>query len=159
MELFRGVKPDISHLWVFGCQAWVHILKKRCTKLEPKSQEMIFVSYEPGSKGYQFWDTAKWCFKISRDVRFVESWFPAKEKSLAQPGLALLNDHQFSEKSNHDDSDNNLGLVTLDQPSQGPTSPGPPSQVVQPPPQILPPALPGGSRLSLPDIGTMPTLW
>ena len=57
-ELWLGNKPDISHLQVFGCQAWVHILKKRRHKLEPKSREMIFVGYKPGSKGYQFWDTA-----------------------------------------------------------------------------------------------------
>ena len=57
-ELWLGKRPDISHLRVFGCQAWVHILKKRRHKLNPKSREMIFVSYEPGSKGYQFWDAA-----------------------------------------------------------------------------------------------------
>ena len=57
-ELWSGKKLNISHLQVFGCQAWVHILKKRRSKLEPKSREMIFVGYEPGSKGYQFWDTA-----------------------------------------------------------------------------------------------------
>ena len=57
-ELFKGVKHNISHLRVFGCPAWVHVLKKKRLKLELKSQEMIFVSYEPGSKGYQFWDAA-----------------------------------------------------------------------------------------------------
>ena len=60
-ELWSGNKPNISHLRVFGCQAWVHILKKRRSKLEPKSREMIFVGYEPGSKGYQFWDAAHQC--------------------------------------------------------------------------------------------------
>ena len=36
-ELWSGIKRNISHLRVFGCQAWVHILKKRRSKLEPKS--------------------------------------------------------------------------------------------------------------------------
>ena len=36
-ELWSGIKPNISHLQVFGCLAWVHILKKRKHKLEPKS--------------------------------------------------------------------------------------------------------------------------
>ena len=36
-ELWSGKKPNISHLRVFGCQAWVHILKKRRHKLKPKS--------------------------------------------------------------------------------------------------------------------------
>ena len=54
MELFKGVKPNIPHLRVFGFLAWVHVLKKKRSKLKLKSQEMVFVSYEPGSKGYQF---------------------------------------------------------------------------------------------------------
>ena len=45
-ELWSGKKLNISHLWVFGCLAWVHILKKRRHKLDPKSQEMIFIGYE-----------------------------------------------------------------------------------------------------------------
>ena len=57
-ELWSSQKPNISHLRVFSCLAWVHILTKRRHKLQLKSQAMIFVGYEPGSKGYQFWDTA-----------------------------------------------------------------------------------------------------
>ena len=34
-ELWSGQKPNISHLRVFGCLAWVHILKKRRHKLQP----------------------------------------------------------------------------------------------------------------------------
>ena len=68
------------------------------------------------------------------------------------------NVHQFPEKSNQDDSDNDLDLVTLYQPLQGLTSSEPPAPVPQPPqPTILPPALPGGSRQALPDVGTAPT--
>ena len=87
-ELFQGVKPNISHLWVFGCQAWVHVLKNKRSKLELKSQEIIFISYKLGSKGYQFWDAAHQHFKSSHDMKFKESIFPVKEKSLARPGLA-----------------------------------------------------------------------
>ena len=53
-ELWSGQKPNISHIRVFRYLAWVHILKKRRHKLQPKSRAMIFVGYEPGSKGYQF---------------------------------------------------------------------------------------------------------
>ena len=76
-ELWSSEKPDMSHLRVFGWQAWVHILKKKRHKLEPKNQEMIFIRYEPGSKGYQFWDTTHWCFEISHDVKFEETQLPA----------------------------------------------------------------------------------
>ena len=96
-ELWSCKKPDISHLRVFGCQAWVHILKKRRHKLEPKSQEMIFISYEPGSKGYQFWDAAHRRFEISHDVKFDETLFPAKE---AMKSWTSLDDPPISTSDN-----------------------------------------------------------
>ena len=57
-ELWSGIKLNISHLRVFSCLAWVHILKKRRHKLEPKSQAMIFIGYKDRSKEYVFWDAA-----------------------------------------------------------------------------------------------------
>ena len=36
-ELWSSEKPDIPHLRVFRCGAWVHILKKWRHKLKPKS--------------------------------------------------------------------------------------------------------------------------
>ena len=91
-------------------------------------------------------------------MKFQESQFPAKEKSLAQPGPASLNNCQFSKILNQSDLDNDLGLVTLDQPLEGQTSPRQPAQTAQPSqPLILPLAPLGGSRLTLPDVGTTPT--
>ena len=151
-EFWSGIKPIISYLRVFGCQAWVHILKKRRHKLDPKSQEMIFVGYKPGSKGYQFWDTAHQCFKISHDVKFKETLFPAKEVKSTKSYQASLNDLPISESDNESD---NLGLelVIPAQPPSRPPIPGlsasrqivPKSQKqthLNPP--IAPPAVPQG---------------
>ena len=55
-KMWSGLTPDISHLCIFGCSAYVTINKKKRRKLNPKSREMTFIGYEPGSKGYQFWD-------------------------------------------------------------------------------------------------------
>ena len=151
-ELWSGQKPDISHLRVFGCLAWVHILKKRRHKLQPKSRAMLFVGYEPGSKGYQYWDTAHQCFEISRDVKFEETRFPATESKLAQPILALLSDHQIHESDNESDS-SGLDLVTLAQP---PTIPPTPQHTALRP---LSPPTPQALRrphTPLPDMDTTP---
>ena len=140
-ELWSGEKPDISHLRVFGCQAWVHILKKRRHKLEPKSQEMIFVGYEPGSKGYQFWDAAHHRIEISRDVKFNETLFPVKEVNKSR---ASLNDLPISESDNESD-ELGLELVIPAQPPPRPPSPGqsaPPKKQTHPNPPIAPPAVP-----------------
>ena len=160
-ELWLGIKPNMSHLQVFSCQAWVHILKKRRHKLEPKSEEMIFVSYKPGSKGYQFWDAAHWRFKISHDVKFEETVFPAKETKLAQPALVPLSNHQFSESDNESDS-LGLDLVDLAQPPNRPPSPGqsalgPPAQPSQGAGPQPPHRAPWVSNAPLPpDMGTAP---
>ena len=149
-ELWSGEKPNISHLRVFGCLAWVHILKQRRHKLEPKSRAMIFIGYEPGSKGYQFWDTAHQCSKISHDVKFEETHFPVTELKLTQFVLAPLSDHQIPKSDNESDS-LGLDLVNLAQPPTRPPSPGlsrsrstaQRSQSARPPsPPISPPRAP-----------------
>ena len=151
-ELWSGQKPDISHLRVFGCLAWVHILKKRRHKLQLKSRGMIFVGYEPGSKGYQLWDTAHQCFEISHDVKFKETQFPAQESKLAQPILAPLSDHQIPESDTVSDS-SGPDLVTLAQP---PTQPPTPHHTALRPPSPPPPQAPQRPHTPLPDMDTAP---
>ena len=125
-ELWSGQKPNISHLRVFGCLVWVHVLKKRRHKLQPKSRAMIFIGYEPGSKGYQFWDAAHQCFEISHDVKFKETQFPAKELKLTQSIPAPSSDCQIPESDNESGS-SGLDLVNLAQPPTRPPSPGLPA--------------------------------
>ena len=122
-ELWSTQKLNISHLRVFGCLAWVHILKKRRHKLEPKSKAMIFVGYEPGSKGYHFWDAAHQRFEISRDVKFKETQFPAKESKLTQSIPAPLGNCQIPKSDNGSDS-LGLDLVNIAQPPTMPHTPG-----------------------------------
>ena len=56
LELFKGDKPDVSYFRVFGTltYVWIHP-DQRQDKLSPKSEEMIFIGYEPNTKGYHFW--------------------------------------------------------------------------------------------------------
>ena len=79
--MYSGGKiPDVSYFRVFGCKAYVHILKDaRQNKLQPKAKVMVFVGYEPGSKGYKFWDKDSRSIVVSRDVTFDEKSFPNKE--------------------------------------------------------------------------------
>ena len=84
---------------------------------------MIFVGYEPGSNGYQFWDAAHQHFKISHDVKFEESLFPAKEVKLTKSNQASLNDPPISESDNESDT-SGLEIVMPAQPPTRPPSPG-----------------------------------
>ena len=81
---------------------------------------MIFVGYEPGSKGYQFWDAAHQHIEISCDVKFNETLFPAQE---ATKSWASENDPPISESDNESDT-SGLELVIPAHPSPRPPSPG-----------------------------------
>ena len=44
-ESFTGKKPDLSHLKVFGCIAYVHVPDELRTKLDPKAEKCISIGY------------------------------------------------------------------------------------------------------------------
>ena len=44
-ERFTGKKQDLSHLNVFGCIAYVHVLDELRTKLVLKAEKCIFIRY------------------------------------------------------------------------------------------------------------------
>ena len=44
-ERFTGKKPDVSHLKVFGCVAYVHVPYELWKKLDPKAEKCIFIGY------------------------------------------------------------------------------------------------------------------
>ena len=44
-EVWSGNKPDVSHLCVFGMRAFVHIPKKKCTKLSARSMVCTFIGF------------------------------------------------------------------------------------------------------------------
>jgi hypothetical protein len=41
-EAWSGRKPDVSHLTVFGCKAFAHVLDEKRTKFEPKYALCVF---------------------------------------------------------------------------------------------------------------------
>jgi Reverse transcriptase (RNA-dependent DNA polymerase)/Integrase core domain len=78
-EMLTGRVPDISYLRIFGCKAYVHVLKKkRKDKMESQSSSLTFVGYEPNSKGYRFWNRSTRSIVVSTDATFDESSFPHK---------------------------------------------------------------------------------
>ncbi|HEX8607530.1 MAG TPA: DDE-type integrase/transposase/recombinase, partial [Pedobacter sp.] len=70
MERFSGHKPDVSHLRVFGCRAYIHI--KTGNKLQPKSLPSTLIGYDDQSKAYRCFDSTRSKILISRDVLFNE---------------------------------------------------------------------------------------
>lgn len=71
-EIWSGIKPDLSHLRVFGSKAMLHVPKVNRTKLQPKSKECIMVGYSNESKAYRLYDKSKRGTIVGRDVTFIE---------------------------------------------------------------------------------------
>jgi hypothetical protein len=51
-EVWSGKKPSVSHLKIFGCDAFVHVSKEKRGNLENKEIKCIFIGYKEWMKGY-----------------------------------------------------------------------------------------------------------
>lgn len=72
-ELWTNVRPDLSTLRVFGCDAMVHVPKVNRRKLDDKSIAYTFLGYHEGSKAYRLYNKATKKIIVSRDVVFIEN--------------------------------------------------------------------------------------
>ena len=73
VELFTGIKPDVSKFRTFGSTAYVHIPKALRNKLDAVSVKGIFVGYEETSKAYRILLDNESKILISRNVIFDET--------------------------------------------------------------------------------------
>ena len=72
-ELFRGKKPNVSHLRVYGCVGYAKIVGVHLRKLDDRSRKLVHLGTEPGSKAYRLYDPITKRIVVSRDVIFNES--------------------------------------------------------------------------------------
>jgi len=49
-------KPSLTHLRLFGCDAYVHIPKENISKLYNKVEKYTFIGYKDCLKGYNIWN-------------------------------------------------------------------------------------------------------
>jgi hypothetical protein len=71
-EKFTGKKPDVSHLRVFGCIAYMHVPNEKRSKLNPKIDKCIFIGYFSEQKRYRYFNPSTSKLQVSRDVVFDE---------------------------------------------------------------------------------------
>src|SRR4051812_32522015 len=77
-ELWFKKKPNVSHLRVWGCTAYVHIQRDKRRSLGSHMEKCVFVGYPPGYKGWKFYNpTTKHTF-ISERADFDERFFGLK---------------------------------------------------------------------------------
>lgn len=71
-EAWKGEKPNIGFLRVFGCLAHMKVPKEHIQKLDDRSKKMVYLGKEPGSKAHRLFDPLKGRLSVSIDVIFEE---------------------------------------------------------------------------------------
>ncbi|KAG7588970.1 Zinc finger CCHC-type [Arabidopsis suecica] len=90
-ECLRNKKPRIDHLRVFGCLAYAKTEPVNLRKLDDRSQTLVHLGIEPGSKAYRLYNPTTRRVVVSRDVMFNEqngwTWKGVNEVSEKAPGM------------------------------------------------------------------------
>ena len=75
-EAFYKQKPDVSHLRVWGCTAYVHIKRDKRNSLEPHVEKCVFIGYPTGYKGWMFYNPTTGSICILEHADFDKRYFP-----------------------------------------------------------------------------------
>lgn len=68
-------KPNLSHVRVFGCVAYMKSAGNHLGKLENRSKKVVNLGKKPGTKGYHLYDPESDRIWVIHDVSFKESEF------------------------------------------------------------------------------------
>ena len=71
-ELWHGHKPDVSHLHVWGCPAYVHVQKDKWSAFGSHFEKCVFIGYPDGYKAWKFYNLKTKCTVISEHADFNE---------------------------------------------------------------------------------------
>jgi hypothetical protein len=75
-EMLNSVKPDLSHLRIMGCGAYVFLHEDvRHDKMSPHAEFMTFIGFTDGIKGWKFMRSTNAIFLATKAV-FNENTFP-----------------------------------------------------------------------------------
>ena len=85
-EMLKGEMPNIDHLHVFGCGAFVYLpAMARANKMAPKSELMTYIGVAPGDEcNFLFMCSTNTVFTAAHAV-FDEHHFPCCSKSRHEP--------------------------------------------------------------------------
>ena len=78
-ELWKGRKPSLNHIRIWGCPA--HVLNKKADKLESKTEVRLFVGYSKETKGSYFYSPEDQKVVVSTNAWFLEEDFITKHRS------------------------------------------------------------------------------
>ena len=72
-ELFRGRKPTISFLYIFGCKCYILNDREQLGKFDPNVDEGIFLGYSSSSYSFRVFNKRRQTIEETIHVNFDES--------------------------------------------------------------------------------------
>src|SRR5262249_2539501 len=81
-EVWKGKKPNFSHLKIWGCPA--HVKKHQADKLESRTDRCRFIGYPKETFGYQFYHPMDHKILVARKAIFLEREYILQENSGSQ---------------------------------------------------------------------------
>jgi len=79
-QAWHGQIPDVSHLRAWGCTAYMHIQKDKCSPLGSHMEKCVFIGYPEGYKGWKFYIPSTRRTIISERAEFDEEHFPMRNE-------------------------------------------------------------------------------
>lgn len=98
-EIWNNEVPEYDRLHVFGTKAYGHIPKEKRKKLQEKSEELIFVGYEPN--GFRLYNPEKKIVVRKNDVVFLEET-TTNESRVAETLFSAIDEHYVVHKAKGD---------------------------------------------------------
>lgn len=71
-ESYKGRKPNVEHIRVFGCVGYAKVTTPHLRKLDDRSRALVHLGTEPGTKAYRLLEPSSRKIIVSRDVIFNE---------------------------------------------------------------------------------------
>jgi hypothetical protein len=101
VENLTHTKPDVTHLCVFRCSAYVFLPEEvHHNKLNPKSELMTFIGYPQGVKGYLFMRSPNNVLFTAVQALFDETLYP-KCLDMHRPGYTPDPDQPVGDQGEH----------------------------------------------------------
>ncbi|KAD6454985.1 hypothetical protein E3N88_09691 [Mikania micrantha] len=72
-KVFKGIKPNLKHVKVFGCIGYVKRLATGLRKLDDRNLKMVHLGSQLNTKAYRMLDPTTGKIHVTRDVSFDES--------------------------------------------------------------------------------------
>src|SRR4030081_1093696 len=85
-------KPNVDHLRIIGCTAYMHINKQLHTKLDTKSIKCILVGYGNDCRVYHVWNPKNDKVFYSRDIVFDETQIGIQDIIIEDTSLLDIDD-------------------------------------------------------------------